>query len=296
MIYLDKCPICKAKQTEEFLQLKDYFLTQEDFSIVKCKTCGFRFTNPIPTEEAIGGYYNSDEYISHSNAKKGLINSIYQIVRNYSIDKKVKLVKDYKLQGKVLDIGCGTGEFLNALSKNGFDTKGIEPNESARNQAIKNYNLIVNEEREICNFQSGSFDIITMWHVLEHVYRLEDRMEQIKNMINPGGFLLVAVPNPDSWDAKKYNKYWAAYDVPRHLYHFGQTDIVNLFDRFSFELIKTVPMKFDSYYVSLLSEKYKNGSSRIIPALINGLRSNFYARNHQMSYSSLIYILKPKKA
>jgi len=296
MIYLDKCPICKAKQTEEFLQLKDYFLTQEDFSIVKCKICGFRFTNPIPTEEAIGGYYHSEEYISHSNAKKGLINSIYQIVRNYSIDKKVLLVKDYKLQGKVLDIGCGTGEFLNALSKNGFDTKGIEPNESARNQAIKNYNLIVNEEKEIHNFQSGSFDIITMWHVLEHVYRLEDRLEQIENMIKPGGFLLVAVPNPDSWDAKKYKKYWAAYDAPRHLYHFGQTDIVNLLDRFSFELIKTVPMKFDSYYVSLLSEKYKNGSSRIIPALINGFRSNFYARNHQMSYSSLIYILKPKKA
>jgi ubiquinone/menaquinone biosynthesis C-methylase UbiE len=279
-----------------FLQTKDYFLTNEDFSIVKCKACGFRYTNPRPTEETIGGYYNSDEYISHSNAKRGFINSVYQIVRNYSINKKVNLVKKYQKQGKVLDIGCGTGEFLNALAKSGFNAVGIEPNESARNQAIKNYSLDIKEESEILNFQSSSFDIITMWHVLEHVYHLEDRVEQIQNLMKPEGVLIVAVPNPDSLDAKKYKKYWAAYDVPRHLYHFGQADIVNLFEKFSFEVIKTVPMKFDSYYVSLLSEKYKNGSSRIIQAFINGFRSNIYARTNQNNYSSLIYILKTKKA
>ncbi len=296
MIYLNKCPICNAYQTELFLQTKDYFLTNEDFPIVKCIECGFRYTNPRPNEEAIGSYYDSEEYISHTNEKKGLISTIYQFVRNYSINKKVNIVKDYQKHGKALDIGCGTGEFLNALSKNGFETFGIEPNIVARNQAIENYHLDIKEEKEILNFQNSTLDIITMWHVLEHVYNLNDRLEHIQNILKPDGHLVVAVPNPDSFDAKKYEKYWAAYDVPRHLYHFGQIDITNLFERFSFEVIKTVPMKFDSYYVSLLSEKYKNGSSRIIPAFINGFRSNFYAQTHQKNYSSLIYILKPKKA
>lgn len=296
MISLENCPICGINKTKEFLQLQDYFLTKKDFSIVKCESCGFRYTDPRPSEEAIGAYYDSDEYISHSNAKKGLINTIYQIVRNYSINKKVELVKKYQKQGKVLDIGCGTGEFLNALTKNGFNSFGIEPNIMARNQAVKNYLLDIKEEREILNFQNSSFDVISMWHVLEHVYNLDDRVEQIKRILKPDGVLVVAVPNPDSYDAQKYEEYWAAYDVPRHLYHFSQNDIHNLFDRFSFEVVKTIPMKFDSYYVSLLSEKYKNGSSRTIPAFMNGFRSNLYARTHQKNYSSLIYILKPKKA
>ena len=279
-----------------YLHLKDYFLTNEDFQIKKCDDCGFRYTYPKPDENTIGSYYESEEYISHSNAKKGIVNTIYQTVRKHALKNKTNLIRNYKKDGKVLDIGCGTGEFLNALSQNGFITNGIEPNNSARNFAIENYNLDIKGEKEISSFENNSFDVITMWHVLEHVYNLEERVEQIQKLLKPDGVLVVAVPNPDSYDAKKYEKFWAAYDVPRHLYHFGQNDIKNLFGKFSFELVKTIPMKFDSYYVSLLSEKYKNGSSRFIQAFVNGLKSNLYAGSHQKNYSSLIYILKPKKA
>lgn len=291
-----KCPICHADKTEELFQIKDYFLTHEDFAIAKCKSCGFRYTKPRPAENSIGSYYESEEYISHSNAKKGVVNTIYQLVRNFSIKKKVNLVRKYINQGKVLDIGCGTGEFINALTKSGYDTLGIEPNINARAQGINNYHLDIREEMEINSIEASSIDVISMWHVLEHVYNLEDRVGQIKKIIKPDGIIIIAVPNPDSYDAKKYGKYWAAYDVPRHLYHFAKNDIVKLFEKFSIELIDTIPMKFDSYYVSMLSEKYKNGSSKNISAILNGFRSNLYGRSHQKNYSSLIYILKPKKA
>jgi 2-polyprenyl-3-methyl-5-hydroxy-6-metoxy-1,4-benzoquinol methylase len=296
MIYLTNCPICKSIEIEEHIRLKDYFLTKEEFTITRCKSCGFRFTNPKPQENDIGRYYDSSEYISHTNTEKGLFNKVYHYVRNFAIKRKINLIRQYINQGTVLDIGCGSGEFLNALSEKGYQTFGIEPNKNAREQAIAKYELDIKEEKGLHDFKPSSIEIITLWHVLEHVYNLDDRIKQIKKIIKPEGIVIIAVPNPNSYDAKIYDKYWAAYDVPRHLYHFAQSDMLKLMRTFSFELIKTVPMKFDSYYVSLLSEKYRSGSRRLIPAIVNGFCSNLFALTHQKNYSSLIYIFKPKKA
>jgi len=291
-----KCPICESEKSSVFLHSRDYFLTKEDFEIKTCGGCGFLFTSPMPADAKLGAYYESEEYISHSNAGKGFINILYQAVRNYTLGKKVTLIQKWVHSGKVLDIGCGTGEFLNVMSKKGFDVIGVEPNINAANFAIENYHLSVYKENKLSELVPQSFDVITMWHVLEHVSDLAKRIEQIKKLLKPDGILIVAVPNPESFDARYYKKYWAAFDLPRHLYHFKKSDISKLFKKVEMEIVKVIPMLFDSFYVSLLSEKYKTGSSKYFRAFIIGLWSNLGAFIRTKNYSSLIYIIKHKNA
>jgi 2-polyprenyl-3-methyl-5-hydroxy-6-metoxy-1,4-benzoquinol methylase len=259
---------------------------------MQCESCGFKFTNPIPLDDQLAKYYDSQEYISHSAVKSGWINKIYHQVRKFTIGKKVGLVKKYFKKGKLLDIGCGTGEFLHALSKRNFQVKGIEPNDSARKYAIENYGLHVYKENELKNFDHNIFKIITLWHVLEHVYNLNARIEQIKDLLAKDGILIVALPNSDSWDAKHYKEFWAAYDCPRHLYHFNQKSVKEIFSKHGFEIVKMKPMIFDAFYISMLSEKYKTGRSNLIKSILHGIRSNLYALFNNKNYSSIIYILK----
>ncbi len=287
-----KCIVCENKSFTLFLKCKDHFLSKEDFTIQECQKCGFRITNPRPFENHLGEYYESDEYISHSNTKKGLVSAIYQKVRNHTLKKKYQLLTAFCDKGKILDVGCATGEFLNVFKQNDWTVYGIEPNENARNFAISNYGLDIGAEDNIKKLDPKSFDVVTMWHVLEHVSELNERINEIKILLKNNGILVIAVPNCNSLDAKIYKEYWAAYDLPRHLYHFTQNSITGLLNKHKFELKKIIPMKFDSYYVSLLSEKYKSGKQKYLKAAWNGFRSNLYARSNKNEYSSLIYIFK----
>lgn len=287
------CPICEGSNFSSKLKCKDYTVSDKTFNIDQCDSCGFLFTNPIPEENQIGKYYESEDYISHSNTSKGIINKLYQAVRNITLKRKLELVKHYAKGKKVLDIGSGTGEFLNTCKADGLEVIGIEPSESARKQSIENYNLKVYEENEINTLDKETFDVITMWHVLEHVYHLKKRVVEIHQLLNTEGYAIIAVPNHKSYDAKHYKEYWAAYDLPRHLYHFGPNDIKKLFEENGFSLEKTYPMKFDSFYVSMLSEKYKNGKGNLIRAFRNGWYSNVKAaKAKKPEYSSQIYVLK----
>jgi len=288
---LSNCPICDHKTFKEFIVCTDYTVSKKDFTIVKCDTCGFKFTNPRPLESDLGDYYKSEEYISHSNTRKGLISKLYQSVRNYTLKKKLKLItKLNKTSGNILDIGCGTGEFLNVCKLSGWNTLGIEPSEDARKFGKGSFALDVREEDALKGLKDGSYDIITMWHVLEHVPHLNARIEEIKRLLKPGGHILIAVPNCSSKDAAKYGRYWAAYDVPRHLYHFIPNDLRNICKRHSLQLVNILPMKFDSYYVSMLSEKYKTGKASLIKGILSGFSSNMSANSE--TYSSQIYIIK----
>ena len=291
---IEKCPICSSTEFELFLNCKDYTVSRETFSIVKCKICSFKFTNPRPETQHLGNYYKSEEYISHSNSSKGFINYTYQTVRKYTLLKKLQLISKFYKTGSLLDIGCGTGEFLNTCKNARWNVVGIEPDETVRKAAIKNYELDVKEENGIKDLLPSSFDIITMWHVLEHVPLLQERINDLIRLVKSNGIIIIAVPNCNSLDAKIYKEYWAAYDLPRHLYHFTPTDIENICKKSELKLINILPMIFDSFYVSLLSEKNKTGKSKIIRPLWNGLRSNLNAIKTGKTYSSQIYILRRK--
>ena len=289
---LNNCPVCNSTQFSQIMVCEDYTVSRETYPIVQCSSCGFKFTNPRPEANELGKYYKSEDYVSHSNTKKGFINSTYQSVRKYTLLKKLQLISKYFKTGKILDIGCGTGEFLNICKNAKWNTIGIEPSPDARKMAIENYGLDVREEAEINNLESGSFDIITMWHVLEHVPNLNERIEDIKRLIKPNGVIIIAVPNCESLDAKIYKENWAAYDVPRHLYHFTHKDIELIFKNHDLEMFRILPMVFDSFYVSMLSEKIKTGKTNIIRSMWNGLRSNLAAIKTGKTYSSQIYLIR----
>ncbi len=293
MELLKNCPVCGSEKSDLFITAKDYFLTGEKFSIVRCNECGFRYTNPRPEAEELTKYYDSSEYISHSDSHKGIFASVYQLVRKYTLGRKLALINRYQPKGEILDIGCATGQFLNFMKKNGWNTTGIEPDIKTRERAVSEYGLQVFPEDQLDVFGKSSFDVITMWHVLEHVSKLNERIAQLKVLLKPKGTVFIAVPNCDAYEAKKYGAFWAGYDLPRHLYHFSKPDMKLLMENHGFTIVNILPMRFDAFYVSLLSGKYRDGKMHWLPSLWNGFWSNLKAGNKN-DYSSLIYVIKMK--
>lgn len=293
---LSKCPLCKSGRFLNYAEITDHAVSKENFILCKCSNCELLFTNPRPTEDKIGPYYNFPEYYSHEDKAKNLTQWIYQKVRNFSISKKVDYIRRLKRKGKLLDYGCGTGEFLKAAKNKGWKISGIEPNEKARNQANLKLNEKVKNSIEELN-KNSDYDIITLFHVLEHIHELRKTLKKIITHLKSDGYLIIAVPNADSWDGKKYGKYWAGWDVPRHLYHFNSKSIEAIQKEFNLELKEVKPMKFDSFYVSLLSEGYlqKDSSllSRYWSAFKAGIKSNHSAKTPGQ-FSSNIFVFQKK--
>ncbi|MCX2718520.1 class I SAM-dependent methyltransferase [Lentiprolixibacter aurantiacus] len=274
-------------QTKNAFTVNDHSVTGETFSIKKHPRLKVLATEPVP--ENLGIYYKSEDYISHSDASKSLFEKLYQWVKKYSLNKKLRLLERYTSgKGKLLDYGAGTGAFVQQAIGLGWEATGVEPSEAARKRAAeKGISLMQSWD----DFVWEDFEVITLWHVLEHLPDLEGSIAQIKQLLKPNGMLVLALPNFKSWDAVHYGSYWAGYDVPRHLWHFSREAVEELFIPFGFELLKTHPLYFDAFYVSLLSEKYRSGKMRWAPAIYNGLRSNLSAMTSG-EYSSLIYVLK----
>lgn len=294
MLTIDKCLVCGSSQFEPFLVCKDYTVSQENFNIVSCKSCGFKFTNPRPENSVIGDYYKAEEYVSHSNTTKGVVNKLYHSVRNYTLKQKLKLISSYVSRGTMLDYGCGTGMFLNVCKNDGWETYGMEPDDNARKMSIeKGLDVFSDKDKVSDRIADKKFNAITLWHVLEHVTDMEATLSFFKSKLNNDGVLIIAVPNHISYDAQYYKEFWAAYDVPRHLHHFDINSMTSLVEKAGFKFQESKPMKFDSFYVSMLSEKYKTGSVNLVKAFLVGLTSNFKAKDTH-SYSSTIYIFKHK--
>jgi 2-polyprenyl-3-methyl-5-hydroxy-6-metoxy-1,4-benzoquinol methylase len=296
MIHYSNCPVCGSAQIEPALSAKDYTVSSENFTIDKCNTCTASFTQNVPEQSEIGKYYASENYISHSNTQKGIVNRLYHIVRNKTLTAKRKLITGQTgiSKGKLLDVGCGTGAFLNEMKNNGWEITGLEPDETARKNAQQFFKISPLPSGELFNLSASNYNAITLWHVLEHVHQLQDYMAQLKNLLTAKGKLFIAVPNYTAYDARKYKSFWAAYDVPRHLYHFSPASINTLVQAHGLKVKTIKPMWFDSFYVSMLSEKYKNGKGNIIAAFFTGLISNCKAIFDKGKCSSVIYIITKK--
>jgi SAM-dependent methyltransferase len=294
MVNIIACPICKGTEIELKFQVIDHSVTGELFILSVCKSCNFLFTTQPPSKENIGKYYKSEDYISHTDSSKGLFNSVYQIIRKYTLSSKRNIITRFlkeRQSSKLLDYGCGTGAFLKEMQSNGWHVSGIEPDDQARQKASSLTKEKINGPDKIYDFEKKSFEVITLWHVLEHVHDLHETLAQLHNILTEGGLIVIAVPNHLSRDADHYKASWAAYDVPRHLYHFNPTSLQKLLGLHGLKIVKVLPMWFDSFYVSLLSEKYMSGKMRILPAIFQGLFSNIQAVLRPGTCSSQIYIV-----
>jgi len=294
MVTYTSCPVCKSTQIQLQLSAKDYTVSGESFSIVACNNCTHLFTQNVAQQNEIGKYYASENYISHSDTQIGLVNKLYHSIRKRTLQSKKKLIEreTEKSNGNILDIGCGTGAFLNTMQKGGWKITGLEPDETARVKAKTLYGIDPQPSNNIFNLSNNSYDAITMWHVLEHVHELNEYVAQLKNMLTDNGKIFIAVPNYTSYDAQHYGQFWAAYDVPRHLYHFSPESMKKLVEQHGLTIKKIKPMWFDSFYVSMLSEQYKNGKGNLIKAFLVGLVSNIKTLFNLKKCSSLIYIIE----
>ena len=301
-IHYTNCPVCGSADLKNVLSTKDYTVSGEIFPILECNGCSLRFTQDVPDAEGIIPFYKSEDYISHTDTSKGIVNRLYQLVRKKTLKKKRKLVEKItgSKKGQILDIGSGTGAFVNEMKQNGWQVTGLEPDAGARTMAKELHNVELEGISQFYQLPKESYDAITFWHVLEHVHELSAYVQQLKALLKEKGKLFIAVPNYTSKDAVIYKEYWAAYDVPRHLYHFSPQSMKLLMEKHGLKVLEHKPMWYDSFYISMLSSKYKNarlndavgqGKTNLVASFFNGFCSNLKALGNVKKCSSVIYVI-----
>ena len=291
------CPLCNGSCMNKRFTCKDFFATGEEFDIYECPECGFVFTQNIPDEKEIGRYYESQSYISHSNTKKGVFNKVYHIVRSIMLQRKANLMEQLTLlkNGKILDYGAGTGHFARVMAKRGWDVTAIEKSPQARELTQREFDFEMFPEEHLGKIADKEFDIVTLWHVMEHIQTLDRFWDELYRIIDDSGIAVIALPNCKSYDAKIYKENWAAYDVPRHLWHFTPMTIMRWGEKHGFILERQITMPFDGFYISMLSERYKGSNMQGIKGLWNGLRGWLATSTRRDASSSIIYVFRKRR-
>ena len=289
----NKCPWCDSDKAQINLWLKDEFLTKEDFHICECLNCGLLYTMPRPDKDHIGAYYKSEEYYSHQENTRGFIPKVYEKIKKVNLKHKYQLTTKGLEVGKMLDIGCGVGDFLHTAEEYGWECMGVEPSEEARAIAQKRMKAKIVSSEDLENIPDEYFNVITMWHVLEHVDNLKWQVAQLQRLVKQSGRVVIALPNYKSYDGQYYKELWAAYDVPRHLNHFNKTTLIKIFKTNGLEIVKLDKLKWDAYYISYMSEQYKLHNLPLVRGAMRGLISNCKARKSG-EWSSLVYVFVKK--
>ena len=292
---IQQCLVCGNTAVLHCGQPKDHTVSHTTFSIKCCSQCGFAFTSPRPAQDTIGQYYLSADYISHASGAQDFRSRIYHTVRRIAIRNKYTLISKFKRTGHALDVGCGTGNFLAYLAQQGFHVQGVEISPIARSIATEKGLPVVPTLAHLpITYQ---FDLVTLWHVLEHVPDPRATLHQLFEQMSPGAVLIAAVPDRESWDCEHYGEAWAAWDVPRHLFHFRRQDLVQLLTETGFQLVGVKNMWFDAPYVSMLSEQYRGATQALalVKGVAVGMWSNLIALLQNRPTSSTMYLAqKPK--
>lgn len=275
----------------------DFYVSGEQFELFRCETCNFTFTQGVPLGEDIDRYYQTPDYISHSDTNKGITNALYHSVRKHMLGKKARLVsrESHLKSGKILDIGTGTGYFPAAMQKRGWVVEAVEKNPQAREVAKKKFGLNVKDNSALKQYKRETFDVITMWHVMEHVDNLYETWMHLYDLLTERGVVIIAVPNIASYDANKYKEYWAAYDVPRHIWHYTPATIQQMASAHGFIMAARHPMPFDAFYVSILSEKNRKKSFPFFRGMVTGTQAWFNTIGSREKSSSMIYVFRKKR-
>ena len=293
----DKCPLCKSSAIKKRFACVDEFATGEQFDIFECTACGLAFTQNVPDEKEIDRYYESPTYISHSNTSKGFVNRVYHIVRRIMLQKKARKVEMLTglKNGRLLDYGAGTGHFARLMETRGWSVTAIEKNGKARELALKEFGFEMLPVEALSTIKDKELDVVTMWHVMEHIQEPDRMWDELHRILGDKGIAIIAVPNSASYDALKYKEYWAAYDVPRHLWHFTPSTIAQWGERHGFVLDGQYTMPFDGFYISMLSEQYKGSRLHTIRGFWNGFKGWLLQCRRSSASSSIIYVFRKRR-
>jgi len=286
------CPVCGGVDFRNHLKVTDHSISREVFYIDTCKKCGFLFTANPPAEKDCGTYYKSNTYISHSDTRKGMVSHMYHLVRRFMLGRKASLLERLGADKSLLDVGSGTGYFASKMQELGYRSSAVEPDEGARNYSRDKFGLQVEAPEWLFTQHNLLFGYITLWHVLEHIYEPDKYFQRFTELLLPGGYLIVALPNHKSYDARHYREYWAAYDVPRHLWHFNPTTLTSFAQKNGFSVSDKIQMPFDSFYNCILSERYAGSKGGLLKGAIMGLIAFLEGAVNTNKASSVIYVLR----